>query len=1171
MAEQARTTWASAWIEPLLQKTSDETLAQGRKYFNAGNVLESQRTNNITMMTVYGSYGSYYSIKITFPKITEPQSKIIKKMISKSPTILSAFICGQFLHELSDRLLDEQIKIFPTSPDDIYISCTCYTKELFCRHAVAAIYSLSVAIDADPRMLFTLRGCNLGELVGDLSDENLGQFKKIVSFKELFKKHKQKKIASDAFALESINFTQIPNLQHQIYDMLQDNPIFFDKNFRDILQACYKYWQKNPIGKNNLNTYVKASEVDLTPEEQFIIAWPTIETWNSFQIIIDDKNKLKEILADQKNLFEYQSQLPNRLVDFLQTIPYGLVHKLNYQLRYMHLVLQFAQKLIEKSGLIPQIITGKRNEVFIRWLPALFNEEINTIYNKLVQACPENLVMYGKINISPEQQVQALLACIFAVRMENNIPAVADKYKPILYLFFKQKSYSFNNHSMNNIPSLIHQWLSNLYLYSRPYQFYFVIKQKDEGFNVQLKISLNTGQAPIALSSILKQELPVKTMILFDMYKIAQYTPSTNPAVCSGKAVFFNIQDFVPLFLKVLPILKSMGIIVALPRSLRQTLQPTLSLDLHYKKESLGATSFLQLDQILSFDWKVAIGDKKMSVTEFNKLVKNAGGFIKIMEEYIILDEDKMKALIGQIKKMPDTLENADLMQAVLAGQFDDAIVCIDDQIKNMFDQLKNYDPIAIPHNLQATLRPYQERGFHWMMQNITTGFGSILADDMGLGKTLQVIAVVLHLKNQGMLASQKVLIVAPTGLLSNWKKEIERFAPELQLHVYHGPTRSLATKDLYDVIITSYGHARSDQKELSESRWFLLVIDEAQNIKNPLTDQTKALKSIPSNYKIALSGTPVENRLLEYWSIFDFTNKHYLGNAKLFQDRFVVPIERDRNKNALEVFKKITSPFILRRLKNDKHIIQDLPDKIENNRYCSLTPEQTALYQEVVKTSLKKIELAEGMARRGLILSLINSLKQICNHPSQFSKQKIATLEQSDKMQTLQEILRDIDDLGEKTLIFTQYVEMGMIISDLVSAEFKTKVPFLHGGLTRAKRDEIIHDFQNHSQDRILIISLKAGGTGLNLTCANHVIHYDLWWNPAVENQATDRAYRIGQKSNVMVHRLIVAGTFEERIDEMIQSKKELANMTIGSGESWITEMSSQQLKDLVNLRKDV
>ena len=317
------------------------------------------------------------------------------------------------------------------------------------------------------------------------------------------------------------------------------------------------------------------------------------------------------------------------------------------------------------------------------------------------------------------------------------------------------------------------------------------------------------------------------------------------------------------------------------------------------------------------------------------------------------------------------------------------------------------------------------------------------------------------------------------------------------------------------------------------------------------------------------MSGTPVENRLSEYWSIFDFTNKGYLTSLKKFRQNYIVPIEKEKNQDTLNNFRQITQPFILRRLKSDKNIIKDLPDKIVNDIYCNLTKEQVVLYKETLDSSMAEVDANEGIKRRGLVLKLINSLKQICNHPSQFTKASSQDIGESGKTEVLMYTLENILQANEKVLIFTQYVKMGEIIKKLVEEKFGEEVLFLHGSLSRSKRDELIKKFQNNPQNRIFIISLKAGGTGLNLTAAQNVIHYDLWWNPAVENQATDRAYRIGQKENVMVYRFITKGTFEEKINEMIHDKEELAQLTVGNGETFITEMNTKDLKNMLKLRK--
>ena len=396
---------------------------------------------------------------------------------------------------------------------------------------------------------------------------------------------------------------------------------------------------------------------------------------------------------------------------------------------------------------------------------------------------------------------------------------------------------------------------------------------------------------------------------------------------------------------------------------------------------------------------------------------------------------------------------------------------------------------------------------------------------------------------------------------------EVEKFTPSLKVKIYHGHKRQFPD-DEYDILLTSYGVLRRDIEVFKKLKWFLFIIDEAQNIKNRNTKQTKAVKSIDSQYNIALSGTPVENHLGEYWSIFDFINKGYLDTFTNFKQRFITPIEKNRDMNVLDNFKKITSPFILRRLKSDKSIIKELPDKTVNDIYCNLSLKQASMYDEVLEQIFSDVEDSEGINRKGLVLKLINSLKQICNHPSQFLKEKNAEISDSGKMEVLMNILENIIESDEKVLIFTQYVEMGNILKNLIEDELGEEVLFLYGAVSREKRDAMVDDFQNTSV-KIFILSLKAGGTGLNLTAANNVIHYDLWWNPAVENQATDRAYRIGQTKNVMVYRFITKGTLEEQINQILFNKRELINMAIKEDMSFITEMDNDELREMLDLRQ--
>ena len=431
----------------------------------------------------------------------------------------------------------------------------------------------------------------------------------------------------------------------------------------------------------------------------------------------------------------------------------------------------------------------------------------------------------------------------------------------------------------------------------------------------------------------------------------------------------------------------------------------------------------------------------------------------------------------------------------------------------------------------------------------------------MGLGKTVQSIAVLLRLKKEGLL-KEGCLVVAPASLLSNWEKELERFAPSLCVSRYHGSRRQLDRKQ--DLFLTTYQTAVRDSEKLKSEAFSLLLLDEAHLIKNAETRVSRTIKELRSQYRLALSGTPVENRLEDLRSLFDFILPGYLGNAVEFREQYRIPIEVMRNRQRADALRKITAPFLLRRLKTDKKIIKDLPDKITANEYAVLEKDQAALYETVVSESIKKSETIDPKERSSLILSLLTSLKQICDHPRVYDKESPAVSGLSGKAQLLLTLLSEILANREKTLVFSQYVETLDCLQRIITTELDEAPLLFHGGLGQKTRTDIIERFQNDPSARILLVSLKAGGLGLNLTAASRVIHYDLWYNPAVENQATDRAFRIGQKRTVFVHRFITRNSFEEKIDAMITGKKELADMTVASGESWIARMSHEELKAL-------
>ncbi|MDM9584171.1 SNF2-related protein [Nostoc sp. GT001] len=459
-----------------------------------------------------------------------------------------------------------------------------------------------------------------------------------------------------------------------------------------------------------------------------------------------------------------------------------------------------------------------------------------------------------------------------------------------------------------------------------------------------------------------------------------------------------------------------------------------------------------------------------------------------------------------------------------------------------------------------------------WVYDFEVSEHHNFVANNIICHNTVQFIAFLLHLKEQDALENP-TLLVCPTSVLGNWEREVNKFAPSLKILQYHGDKRPkgkafLEAVKKHDLIVTSYSLLHRDIKSLQSVSWQIIVLDEAQNVKNPEAKQSKAVRELEATFRIALTGTPVENRLQELWSILDFLNPGYLGNKQFFQRRFAMPIEKYGDTASLTQLRSLVQPFILRRLKSDRDIIQDLPDKQEMTVFCGLTGEQAALYQQVVEQSLIEIESAEGLQRRGMILALLIKLKQICNHPAQYLKQ--ATLEQhnSAKLLRLEEMLEEVLAESDRALIFTQFAEWGKLLKPYLEKQLGREILFLYGSTSKKQREEMIDRFQHDPQEPpIMILSLKAGGVGLNLTRANHVFHFDRWWNPAVENQATDRVFRIGQTRNVQVHKFVCTGTLEEKIHDMIESKKQLAEQVVGAGEEWLTEMDTDQLRNLLLL----
>ncbi len=606
-----------------------------------------------------------------------------------------------------------------------------------------------------------------------------------------------------------------------------------------------------------------------------------------------------------------------------------------------------------------------------------------------------------------------------------------------------------------------------------------------------------------------------------------------------------------------------------------------------------GGAPRLGLNALVGYQWDIAVGGTTLTLHEFEQLASQKAPLVRIEGRWVEIRPEDVKAAVEFIRANPggemalgealrlafgcDARKMGLHVIGVEATGWVSSILGGDESVT------ASLPTITAPLAFHGTLRPYQERGLSWLAFMEQFGFGCCLADDMGLGKTVQLLALLIHERERAAEVGGVVaptLLIVPMSVVGNWLKESRRFAPQLKVLVHHGLDRLtgdalVEAAQGHDTVVTTFALANRDQEALSRVKWGRVVVDEAQFIKNPAAKQSLAVRSFQADRRIALTGTPVENRLSELWSIMEFLNPGYLGSGPEFRRRFSQPIERYRDAAKSEQLRGLVRPFILRRVKTDPTVVADLPEKLETREYSHLTSEQAELYQSCVSRMLSAVEQSEGIHRRGLVLAALIKLKQICNHPEQFLKDGAEGVSpspaRSGKCTRLMEMLDEVLAEGERALVFTQFRQMGHLLASMLRHELGREVLFLHGGTPQKAREKMVEHFQNPAGDApILIVSLKAGGVGLNLTAATHVFHFDRWWNPAVENQATDRAYRIGQTRTVHVHKFVVRGTLEERIDEMIEAKTELAENIIGSGERWLTELDTQQLRDILTLRAE-
>jgi SNF2 family DNA or RNA helicase/uncharacterized Zn finger protein len=1255
---RSKSWWGREWLS-VIENLNEDRVNDDESYSNSFKITDFKYQNGKIIAKIVENRNSSYIAELALEPFTEQDLKVLAEILASSSLIHGDLALGKLPTILNTELLENGINLFPISWKDIKSKCNCPAPISPCMHQSELFYMIGSELDKDPSLLLKLRGVpesflNSESQAGKKTLESLIEnILEEATVNEPTSLRLSRTGDREDLALNAKRDYNQPlnNLEFDSrlwLSLLSDNPSFDTaSNFKIFLRDLYN---SAALKADTLYKPVHKNKADGDKKVK-------VRDWQQFD---DLEISFNAKATSYENLFYFS-------VDLKDLLKCSLNQDLNLispRLAFTLLLIQTAIYII-KLGLYSPELLFKNEQVFqIRYIPIFNNASLSQRLNFLKTLYPEDLIKNYQPNNDAEGSSDFLQSCLMNELLSFLVTVLLKKLTrnlkvlgmtPLKTAFLTNAEFTPSSYADEAMAKSLSNWLARFYIQGdeikpliRLEEHVADIKQiecKDgheddknaeeaihqqcleASFKLHVDI-VNSSKFPNEIVSLESFTIKAREQcpnVYRQLNLIQDYVPEIKQVLATeGKAApILDISLVSSLLANAKNILSVLGVNILVPRALQKILKPKLTVKVN-SSSSQSSNAFL-IEQALSFSYEIALGESKINLSEFKKLVKSSSGLVKFNNDYVMFNPKEIASLFKRaLEALPQIETVLDALHYGLAGKVNGLDFSSDAVIDNLIKSInKTETEISLPKNLEATLRPYQERGFEWLYINYQNRLGSCLADDMGLGKTLQVLTLLLkirqenaeravceqsHTTNETTDKQPPSLVICPTSLIGNWFKESSKFTPDLKVAVYHGPRRSLdygtvaertssrlrRTNDRsvlgvhedheddenagigvrqqchyegMDLVITSYGILRQDITKFSEREWNLLIIDEAQNIKNHETKQAKAIKALKAKNYIAMSGTPVENNLSELWSIFDFINPRYLRSIKDFTNEYSIPIEKYRDQEKIAQLKRVTSPFLLRRLKTDKSIIQDLPEKIINEQFVYLTKEQTALYQNVVNSALEQISGSEGIERKGKIFKLITSLKQLCNHPSNYTKQEDYDFNLSGKAIKLIDILREILISREKALIFTQYTEMGDILSKMIQSELGSEALFYQGSLDRKRKDAMVEEFQNGYAKKIMIISLKAGGTGLNLTAANHVIHYDLWWNPAVENQATDRAFRIGQKKNVMVHRLISMGTFEEKINDLLKAKQQLADLSVSVGENWITEMSNEELRGVFGL----
>lgn len=1158
------TWWGQQWLQSLTLIDYNNRLPRGKALASNGKVRSLDIKGNQINARVQGAQPTVERVAISVPLFADHEKEKFIAALAKEEALTMRLIKQDLPNELRQIAERQGIRLFPESWRDFSMQCSCSDFTTPCEHLAAVIYEIAEEIDKNPFLIFEMREVNLlkeldayFQRMESKKTEEVAKLEHLLDPPQVSKEFINVNTArlSKPLKPQALDFTTIPEAGTQILMLYRANEFFHGIEIKEVVHQCYA------------DASEAADELLRGDVEEQVLPFRLFPE-DHVQLIFDEYLCFKDILLTdisgrQRSLPDFQ---PDDLVQLLYTYDFGTLNRTNPNTAVLLHVFSFALNLAKNGAIMPQLIECAQGKYRARWIPALMVVEVRDFFDKLASSLAPDLIFVEKRGIRHTQPAAEMLRTLCSFFIGHCVAKKAvPENEPLIKLFQNLPDWPVQSLENQDFAQKIHRWLNNFYITKKDYVPVVKVEEEDGQYLVELAVEYRPTplMPPVPLAAFLQQKKyeAVQDEVMKDMALLVEFFPALRQILAADgrKRLSYNPTRFMEVLLRNLPAIEIFGIKTLLPPGMKQVVRPQLSM-LIGKLAKRKSDMLLPLHEQFSFEWQVALGDTLISVEEFEGLVSSENGVVHLDGRYILVDEDHLMSLFDKLEEPPN-FTPMESLHILFTKNYRGAKVSLTPDAESHLHAFLNPREMMLPRRLNVELTNHQLAGYDWLMKNARAGFGSLLADDLGLGKTLQIIAAILKFKEDDLLEDKKTLIIAPAPLVDNWQIKIKRLAPTLAPAVFRGKGQTLASLP-QDVIVTSYETANAEIEQLRGMPWYSIVVDEAQWLSDD-GEGGQNLKSLPAEVRIGLIGRQVEHRLTELWSIMDFLNPGYLGSPKQFMNRFEHPILRENDQRRAILLSKIVAPFMLRRMRTDKDVAPDLPQPIKSDIFAPLSKEQEELYRHHLQRDLPLLLAEKEPARRRTIASsLVNDLRKVCNHPFQFMRTGPRMARLSGKTQLLLTLLENNYENGEKTLILTQFLETGEMLAKAISDSFAKEPLFVHDSLSMLQRDETVFAFQKNPAFDTLVLVTSPTHPGVSLSAATSVILYDRWWNPALESQAVERASRISQSKGAVLWRLATAGTFEERLEEILRTSRELKHLTPAAGESWIGELPLEELE---------